>query len=1107
MTSPSYNSNESNIRKEKQKQRGKLKEIDGVFWRVDEETDEPIKRVKRKIKLNVEKSSPATSSIQNGSSSSTFAQDSFVTAASSLSPPSVSSRSTTNTKKKKKKKGREEVDDGELLKIDETTGISIKRLRQRKSSTTTATTTTASSTTSTTSNGMNSSKRVSSRGGSSSLRAISQSARTATTLSSSFSSLAVTPSTLKTKSPHHQSSRPTQLRRHKSLDSRSAASMGIKMLTTPRKTPIATTDKFFISPYGDSTLLSFRQGSGQGSGQGSAQGFGQGSGQGSAQGFGQGSSSSFVLDPFATASLSAPAVISTTPFAQDSIITVPLSAPALSTGSTKKKVRKVDGLRQRKSSSSTATTTKAANSNSMSQSFNIKRKSPKRISRVTSLRSLSQSANTAATLASSVSSVATPPIPKKSPYQSPKQPRREISLDSSSSSMGIEMMLTPARKRRNKSLDFSSSSIEMLTPRKTNTPIIATTSSSVIKIPKLKRHGSLDMLTSQNVHECSARKKQDKPSLNRSTSTLGDFFRRSSIKEDDSKSMEVIRQLSPPSASSKFLPSNSTKQQKQKSRKNVRKIDGILWRLDDDGNKIKKIRRKSSIIGGGGGQEGTAEGDCAATTTGHSAADGNKKNKSRRSRSHSAADGNNKNKDRHSRSNRSVQRRDSNSSKNSGASGSTTGSRGGKRGDGQSKSVGKNGNDNGNSNGNISTPASRGRKRTTSENVKINLDASASSIFDASDVKINLDATASSIFDASESNSIYLDEAPKVVRRCRSRSHSQDSQIIRDKDGTKVVVDSATGKRLRPKSKKTHIKKLSEKNGENQKPSSESHMKDVDPDTAIKMVQKVQRQLKQSHRETKKIKSRYQTVSKEKKQLDTEIQILKTMLDEKENLLRKHQLESHQQQNEIAERNSNGGSGSDHLVEQITELMNENKTLLDKMGVEEAQAGIKLKQKDEELRFLQEELKHMRNEKGERDFSVSGGGNASKMNDNSVRGIRKPASLRMVDTIWNQKKDITNEIHRKQLKALQDRVDSLQVSNDKLKSELGKVTLTINDDDDDEIRQAKEVAKAVSERRLTRSKSAIDVKDALMPRQSIISDRLGMSTSLHASNGSLIFFV
>ena len=57
--------------------------------------------------------------------------------------------------------------------------------------------------------------------------------------------------------------------------------------------------------------------------------------------------------------------------------------------------------------------------------------------------------------------------------------------------------------------------------------------------------------------------------------------------------------------------------------------------------------------------------------------------------------------------------------------------------------------------------------------------------------------------------------------------------------------------------------------------------------------------------------------------------------------------------------------------------MNENKTLLDKMGVEEAQAGIKLKQKDEELRFLQEELKHMRNEKGERDFSVSGGGNVN----------------------------------------------------------------------------------------------------------------------------------
>ena len=562
------------------------------------------------------------------------------------------------------------------------------------------------------------------------------------------------------------------------------------------------------------------------------------------------------------------------------------------------------------------------------------------------------------------------------------QPRRNKSSDSGSHSMA-GILATPAQRKKKKA------------PQSGRTKSLDTSLHSV---------GSLDVLMSQSIHECTKREKLQggAPSLMKSPGTLGDFFRRgSSSKKNDNNNGN-----------------------------------------GDNKSCMERIHQSTLSV---------SSKSRAVSTTGHSTGGGNN--------------------NRRSRSVRAGGRRDS---KNSGGSCSTTGSEGdgddgdgedvggregGKRGHGRSKSVGQNGNGNSNN---------RGRKRTTSENVKINLDASntsnTSGIFEDSSV-----FGASSVFDFNDSCDSYLDVSPRLPQR----RQSQETEIIRD--------------RLHPKCKQTPIKKQSEKNDGKQKPSSELSIVDVDSDpdldTPLQMVQKVQRQLKESQRETKKSKSQFQMATKEKQKLDIEIQILKSMLDEKEKVLREQQLELHQhQQNEISERNSND-ENSDHLVEQITELMNENKTLLGRMGVEKAQADIKLKQKDEELRFFQEELKHMRNQKGERDFSVSGGAGDLETNNKAVRGLPKSLSLRMVNTICNQKKDIPNEIHHKQMKALQNRVDALQVSNNKLKSELGNVTLTINDDDDDETREAKEVAKAVSEHGLTRWKKGIDVRGALMTRR------------------------
>ena len=412
-----------------------------------------------------------------------------------------------------------------------------------------------------------------------------------------------------------------------------------------------------------------------------------------------------------------------------------------------------------------------------------------------------------------------------------------------------------------------------------------------------------------------------------------------------------------------------------------------------------------------------------------------------------------------------------------------------KRDDSRSKSVGDNGNN-----------------RSTSTFIMNDLDAtvhsSGSSVSEAS------------FFDASGDVSLYLDEAPKVPQRQRKgrrqgikhkkpkntsqsstnkkkpkkkkkKKKGKDNKMVPSAFGDSFfLVDSknsyddrpaitapATATQVATQVKEdddqedsggTTLDQVRNKGRSNdqKKPSSESHLDSVDPELAMQMVKRLQRKYKESQREV----SRLSKITKTQK--------IRVKLYEKEKMLRKQQLELKEQQKEISERNVT--DVSDHLVEQITELMDENNTLLDKMGVEKVQAGIKLKQKDEELRFLQEELKCMRSEKGERDYGGSCSGSTT-----SGCSILTTKDNNSKLKIWKQKKAIDDKTHRKQMKALNDRVLSLQVSNDKLNHALGNKTLTIHEDDDDEIRRAKEVAQAVSDYGITRAKTASMAKDKM----------------------------
>lgn len=145
-----------------------------------------------------------------------------------------------------------------------------------------------------------------------------------------------------------------------------------------------------------------------------------------------------------------------------------------------------------------------------------------------------------------------------------------------------------------------------------------------------------------------------------------------------------------------------------------------------------------------------------------------------------------------------------------------------------------------------------------------------------------------------------------------------------------------------------------------------------------------------------------------------------------------------------------GGGGGDHLISQISDLMAENDALLDKLEFEKASSGHELKKKEEKILFLSEEVKNLRAE-----------------NDMLFRGEaeKDPLMGRLVTT----KKELEDKLEKEKeeakirIEGLQEMIESLQNANSTLRKDLEKATLEIKDEDDEEIRRAKEMAQAVAQ--------------------------------------------
>jgi chromosome segregation ATPase len=140
---------------------------------------------------------------------------------------------------------------------------------------------------------------------------------------------------------------------------------------------------------------------------------------------------------------------------------------------------------------------------------------------------------------------------------------------------------------------------------------------------------------------------------------------------------------------------------------------------------------------------------------------------------------------------------------------------------------------------------------------------------------------------------------------------------------------------------------------------------------------------------------------------------------------------------------------ADHLKSQITKLKEQNLTLLNKLDAQKSRSICETKAKEEQVIMLNEKLMKIREEN---DMLFSGDIDPDVLREKLLRE-KKSLEQRIANT-----KSEAND----QMKELQATMDKLSKANADLKRQVGKATLEINEDDDEEIRRAKEIAQAIA---------------------------------------------
>eukprot|EP00531_Pseudo-nitzschia_arenysensis_P006538 CAMPEP_0116121952 /NCGR_PEP_ID=MMETSP0329-20121206/3962_1 /TAXON_ID=697910 /ORGANISM="Pseudo-nitzschia arenysensis, Strain B593" /LENGTH=815 /DNA_ID=CAMNT_0003615781 /DNA_START=247 /DNA_END=2695 /DNA_ORIENTATION=- len=497
--------------------------------------------------------------------------------------------------------------------------------------------------------------------------------------------------------------------------------------------------------------------------------------------------------------------------------------------------------------------------------------------------------------------------------------------------------------------------------------------------------GDLDMLMSQSVHDHVRKPASAKPKLGKSKTTLGKIGKKlgksckalsvSSRKLNMSSHNYGKDRDSSPSRSNHSGTQKSIPSRAKPLPKDIKDIDGVLWRVDEFGNKRNKVRRKSKSNNGTGWSSGD---ESHVTYSSRETQDYNYSNKSMPTWSSDDGSGDSFSTGR--RRTRPPQRRNSLGSVGAGSVGSA------------------------------------GKKPDSEKSIYVDL------------------------------NDSHM-RTPKRGTRSKSMSHGVVESPAQQQQRRGSAPGTPGG------AKKEDTNDVLVQNLQHRLKNSE---KEVARLCRVTMDQ--QDKMEDSKRELKKMRGQLTNSNHDKQALMMELDGLKLQIEKRKDRSNKSL--------EVS-----GGATTQELVEQLCDLEDDKEALEKELASERALCKQRLLAKEEEVRFLQEELERMRAEQGEKQLaymqkrSVSDEDESmysfnSSANKSSPR--RHGHSMQFVGKILgNHLKDKAETevaLQKEDIRNLQDRVFQLQQSNEKLTKELKQATLEIKDDDDEEMRFAKEAA-------------------------------------------------
>ena len=550
--------------------------------------------------------------------------------------------------------------------------------------------------------------------------------------------------------------------------------------------------------------------------------------------------------------------------------------------------------------------------------------------------------------------------------------------------------------------------------------------------PKRTPSGDLDMLMNQSVHE-HVRKvpsSTEKPKLRRNQSALGKIGKMigkstKALINTIPKDLELTKGGNPKKdRGGSFLPEN-LKTTSKALPKGIKEIDGVLWRVDEDGNKMNKVRHKMSGLRGLGDSAHTAS-RSSYYSSGEEDDEVDDTMKSCSSLS-SFAECNTDTANTNTKSNASIRKQKQ------------------KRKPKQKQKGRRSSIDNNNPGKN----RTQERPNSCTGGFRPDFGKTSNHTYGSSGKSLRQDSDAS----------LYTDETPTMPNRSQNNVYSVEPLSCdsphshRNKNGTPM--------RLVPK-----------KNGvENHNIVQNLNHRLRNSEKEIARLCRVtldqEEQMETTKSESKKMREKLKTANREKEALIMEVDKLRLQLDRKsDDTAQNHERTSCEPKDSSQDDSGNvadSDNDSDRLMAKINDLKAVKAALESTMNEQNDRAQARLEAKEDEVRFLQEELERMRSEQGNRhlEYNLKRSGSDDEGSIMSGRRGRRTSMQFVGNIIGNhlkEKAETEKALHQQEIKDLQDRVYNLQSSNEELKTELRKATLEIKDDDDDDMRRAKQAA-------------------------------------------------